>query len=169
MQTRQWVSWLVTATLHPPLLSTMHSSLYVCNCHSSCSPGNAMQMDGKRMGRDGEVGEWVGREWKGSRTTHMLQCMYVCMYVCTLSPLSSVAGSICSWNTARQTDRLGIEVVYSVSSSASHHHPTSSAFVGAQIVRISCTVLLVMGLSHYSALVFKALMCLFTIYVNKSM
>lgn len=56
---------------------------------------------------------------------------HAAMYVCTFISTSPVAGSICSWilGTAGQ-----IEAVY-------RHHPTSSAFVGAQIVYISCTVL----------------------------
>lgn len=66
-----------------------------------------MQMDGKRMDRDGEVGEWVGRV---EGEVVQLTCCNVCMYVCTLSPLSL------PWRAASaagiQTDRLGIEVVY---------------------------------------------------------
>lgn len=73
-----------------------------------------MQMDGKRMGRDGEVGEWKGKSYNSHAAMYV-----VCMYVCTLSPLFSVAGSICSWNTAGQTGwELKLCIVIGITSSS---------------------------------------------------
>lgn len=123
---------------HPfptPPHSTMHSSLYVCNCHSSCSPGNAMQMDGRGWEADGG--------WVEGREVVQLTCCNVCMYF--ISTLPWRAASAAGYRTDRLELKLCIVIGIIIPPLQLLSVHRSSGFHARYLV---------MGLSHYSALVF---------------